>query len=259
MIHETAVISPKAKLGNNVSVGPYSIIGENVSIGDDTVIGPHVNVSGHTDIGSGCKIHKSANIGDDPQDISYTGFTAYTKIGNNTVIREYVTIHRGSKPEQSTVIGDNCMLMAFSHVAHDCQIGNRVVIANNSQVAGHVEISDKAIISGGVYIHQFVKIGTMSMIGGTAKINQDIPPFCLVNHDGLITTLNAIGMKRNGIQSAERLAIKKAFKHIFYSDKTRSQAVEEMANENEGNESAMLFINFIKESKRGIQHVIPRD
>lgn len=259
MIHETAVIAPGAKLGSNVSVGPYSVIDEDVTVGDNTVIGPHVNITGHTEIGRDCKIHKSANIGDAPQDISYTGFTAYTKIGSRTVIREYVTVHRGSKAEHSTLIGEDCMLMAFSHVAHDCQIGNKVVIANNTQVAGHVEIADKAIISGGVYIHQFVRIGTMAMVGGTAKINQDIPPYCLVNHDSFITTLNAVGMKRNGIQSADRLAVKKAFKHIFYSEKTRSKAVEEMAKEHEGNESAMLFINFIKESKRGIQHIIPRD
>lgn len=259
MIHETAVISANAILGKNVSVGPYSVIDENVKVGDNTVIGPHVNITGHTEIGSNCKIHKSANIGDAPQDISYTGFTAYTKIGNNSVVREYVTIHRGSKPEQSTIIGDDCMLMAFSHIAHDCQIGDKVVIANNSQVAGHVEIADKAIISGGVYIHQFVKIGTMSMIGGTAKINQDIPPYCLVNHDSYITTLNAIGMKRNGIGSSDRLAVKKAFKHILFNDKTRSQAVDEMAEEYQGNVAAELFINFIKESTRGIQHVIPRD
>lgn len=259
MIHKTAVVSPEAEIGNNVEIGPYSIIDDNVKIGDNTVIGPHVYISGFTTVGSNCKIHKSANIGDAPQDISYTGFKAYTEIGCNTVVREYATIHRGSKPDAVTRVGENCMLMAFSHIAHDCQIGNRVVIANNSQIAGHVEISDKAIISGGVYVHQFCKIGTMCMIGGTAKINQDVPPFCLVDHESFITTLNAIGMKRNGISSEERLAIKKAFKQIFYSEKRRSEAVEEMLKECAGKPSAELFINFIKNSKRGIQHVLPRD
>ena len=258
MIHETAIVSDKAKVGNNVSIGPYSVIDENVELGDNCSIGPHVHITGHTSIGEGTKIHKSAVVGDAPQDISYTGFTAYTKIGANCVIREYSTIHRGSKPEASTVIGDNCMLMAFSHVAHDCQIGNHVVIANNSQIAGHVEISDRAIISGGVYVHQFCKIGKMCMIGGTAKINQDIPPFCLVNHDSQIATLNAIGLKRNGVGAEERSKIREAFKEILFGNKPRTEAVKELQGKYEGYEAFDLFVNFIADSKRGIQETIPR-
>jgi UDP-N-acetylglucosamine acyltransferase len=258
MIHATAVVAEEAKLGKNVSVGPYSVIDGNVELGDNCTIGPHVHITGHTVIGSGTKVHKGAVIGDEPQDISFTGFTAYTNIGKDCVIREYVTVHRGSKPDASTSIGDNCMLMAFSHVAHDCQIKDHVVIANHSQIAGHVEINERAIISGGVFIHQFCKIGRMCMIGGTAKINQDVPPFCLVNHDSQIASLNAIGLKRNGVAAEERSTIVEAFKNILFGNKPRSQSVKEQVGKYEGCEAYDLFVNFIAESKRGIQDTIPR-
>lgn len=258
MIHQTALVSSQAEIGENVTVGPYSVIDEDVTIGANTSVGPHVYISGHTRIGANCTIHKGANIGDTPQDISYTGFTAYTEIGDNTVVREYVTIHRASKPGSLTKVGHNCMLMAFSHVAHDCQIGNEVIIANNSQIAGHVEIADKTVISAGVHIHQFCKIGSMSMIASDAKINQDVPPYCLVNHESFISSLNTVGMKRNGISSADRLAVKKAFKYIFYGKLTRTKALEEMIEKHTGDQVPGLFLEFIKGSKRGIQHVSPR-
>jgi UDP-N-acetylglucosamine acyltransferase len=258
MIHETAVIDASAKLGKNVSVGPYSVIDAHVVIGDDCSIGPQVQITGHTEIGSQCKIHKGAVIGDAPQDISYSGFVAYTKIGTGSILREYVTVHRGSTPEAATVIGENCMLMAFSHVAHDCQIGDDVVIANHSQIAGHVEIADRAIISGGVFVHQFCRIGTMCMIGGTAKINQDVPPFCLVNHDGQIASLNAIGLKRNGVTPAERSKIREAFKEILFGLKPRTEALKEMSEKYQDLSSYDMFISFIQVSKRGIQATIPR-
>ncbi|MCM8536846.1 MAG: acyl-ACP--UDP-N-acetylglucosamine O-acyltransferase [Lentisphaeraceae bacterium] len=256
MIHESAVISKDAKLGENVSVGPFSVIDENVVIGDNCVIGPSVHITGHTEIGADCKIHKGAVVGDEPQDISYSGFTAYTKIGAGTVIREYATIHRGSKPEAATVIGENCMLMAFSHVAHDCQFGDRVIIANNTIVAGHVEIDSKAIVSGNVAIHQFCKIGSMAMVGGYSKINQDIPPFSLVDHDSHIVSLNAIGMKRNGIDSKERKIIRDAFKQIFMSGRQRKEVIEEFYEQHSDLPSVKYYLDFIKASKRGIQAVL---
>ena len=258
MIHPTAVVAKEAKIGKNVTVGAYSVIDEHVVLEDGCSIGPHVYVTGYTVVGSGTQIHKGAVIGDAPQDISYTGFTAYTRIGSKCIIREYVTVHRGSKPEASTVVGDNCMLMAFSHVAHDCQIGSHVVIANHSQIAGHVEIFDKAIISGGVFVHQFCKIGSMAMIGGTAKINQDIPPFCLVNHDSRITSLNAIGLKRNGVSADERGKIRQAFKNILFGQKPRSQAIKEEQGKYPQCDAYNMFVDFIADSKRGIQDTITR-
>jgi UDP-N-acetylglucosamine acyltransferase len=258
MIHKTAVIDAAATLGENVSVGPYSVIDADVVIGAGCTIGPHVQITGHTEIGRQCQIHKGAVIGDAPQDISYDGFVSYTKVGDHSVLREYVTVHRGSTPEAATVIGEHCMLMAFSHVAHDCQIGDHVIIANQSQIAGHVEIADRAIISGGVFVHQFCRIGTMCMIGGAAKITQDVPPFCLVNHDGKIVSLNAIGLKRNGVSSEERRKIREAFKEILFGQKPRSQAVKDMAVKYQDAAFFDMFVTFVQASKRGIQATVSR-
>jgi UDP-N-acetylglucosamine acyltransferase len=259
MIHHTAVVDPAAKVGRNVSIGPYSVIDAGVTLGDGCRIGPSVHITGDTELGENCTVHKGAVIGDAPQDISYNGFKAYTKIGSGCTIREYVTIHRGSKPEASTIIGNNCMLMAFCHVAHDCQIGNNVVIANNSQIAGHIEVGDKAIISGMVQIHQFCRVGTMSMVGGAGKINQDIPPFSLVDHDSTIVGLNVVGMKRNGFSSQDRLVIREAFKQIFVSGRQRKEAIQELLEKYPESAVLKLYIDFIVASKRGIQKTVQRD
>jgi len=258
MIHATAIVSEEAVIGDNVSIGPYTVIDAGVTISNGCKIGPQVHITGLTTIGENTAIHKGAVVGDTPQDHSYTGFDAYTKIGSHCVIREYVTIHRGSKPEASTVIGDHCMLMAFAHVAHDCQVGDHVVIANQTTVAGHAVIADKVIISGGVWIHQFVQIGTMAMVGGCSKINQDIPPFCLVNHESQIAGLNAIGLKRNGFSGDERKAVRDAMKTILFSDMMRKDALQEVQDKYSGVAPVDTFVNFINSSKRGIQHTTKR-
>ncbi|CUH95547.1 Acyl-[acyl-carrier-protein]-UDP-N-acetylglucosamine O-acyltransferase [Propionispora sp. 2/2-37] len=252
-IHATAVISPHAKLGKNVEVGPYAIIGKNVTIGDGTKIGAHTVIDGWTSIGDNCTIYSEVSIGSQPQDKKFKGEKSYVTIGNNTHIREFVTINRATGEENETRIGTNCLLLAYSHVAHNCIIGSHVVISNATNLAGHVELEDRVTIGGLTGIHQFVKIGRNAMIGGASKVVQDIPPFITADgNPAQPAGLNTIGMIRSGIDEETRRIVKRAYKILYLSGLRLPQAIEAIEKTLPSSAELFDFIKFLRSSERGI-------
>ena len=252
-IHSTAVVEPGASLGENVTVGPFAYIAGNVQIGSGCMIGPHAVMHPFTSVGSGCRIHACAVIGDLPQDLAFKEQESYVKIGANCVIREGVTIHRGTKPGTSTVVGDGCFLMVNSHLAHNVQMGNNVILANGVLLAGYAEIGERVFFSGNSMVHQFARVGRLAMLGGGSGAAKDVPPFCTLRPITLnrVVGLNVVGMRRAGMGSKERLEVKKAYKLVFRSGLNVSQAVEAIKQEfKEG--PALDFALFIEASKRGI-------
>ncbi|NEO25405.1 MAG: acyl-ACP--UDP-N-acetylglucosamine O-acyltransferase [Kamptonema sp. SIO4C4] len=229
-IHPTAIIHPDADLHPSVQVGPYAVIEENVKIGAQTSIGAHVVISGPAEIGVGNHIFPGAAIGLEPQDLKYQGAASRVRIGDHNRIREYVTINRATDEGEETIIGNHNLLMAYSHVAHNCILGDRVIIANNVALAGHVEIESNVTIGGVLGIHQFVHIGTMAMLGGMSRIDRDVPPYMLVEgNPGRVRSLNLVGLKRMGMSSEALAQLKKAFRLLYRSDLTFTQAVEQLA------------------------------
>lgn len=252
-IHQTAIISSKAKIDSSVSVGPFSVISDNVIIGANTKIGSHCVVEGNTTIGEGCEIFTGAVVGSRPQDLKFKDEKVFLEIGNHNIIREYCTLNPGTKEGAKTIIGDNNLLMAYSHIAHDCKVGNGCVLANNSTLAGHVIIEDKAVIGGIVAIHQFVRIGMLSIIGGCSKVVQDIPPFSTCDgHPARVYGLNLIGLRRKGISNASIKQLDQAFRIIFNSGLLVKHAVEKAEKELEKNEEITYLLNFVKSSERGL-------
>jgi UDP-N-acetylglucosamine acyltransferase len=253
LIHSSAIISPKAKLANNVSIGPYSVISDQVSIGADTKVGAHCVIEGNTAIGKNCEIFSGAVIGSRPQDLKFKGEKVFLEIGNNNIIREYCTLNPGTGEGSKTIVGDDNLLMAYSHVAHDCRVGNGCVLANNSTLAGHVSIEDKAVIGGMVAIHQFVRIGMLAIIGGCSKVVQDIPPFSTCDgHPARIYGLNLIGLRRKGISHDSIKKIDQAFKLIFNSGLSVKHALERVEQEVEKTEEINYLVDFVKNSERGL-------
>ncbi len=253
MIHPTAIIHPKAKLGVNIEVAPYVFIDAETEIGDNTTIGPFAVILKYTQIKANCKIHSHAVIGDLPQDLTFNDVPTYVKIGSGTTIREGVTIHRGTKPESFTELGENCYLMANSHIAHNVKLGNNVILANGALLAGYVEVGDRAFISGNVLVHQFVRIGRLAMLSGGSAISQDVPPFCTTRgaSGNTIAGLNTVGMRRAGIQPADRTALRRAFHILYFSGLNIRDAVKKIL-EQEQSPLVKEFCNFVANTKRGI-------
>lgn len=252
-IHPSAIVSPLAKLETSVVVGPYSVISDNVSIGAETKIGAHCVIEGNTSIGESCEIFTGAVVGSRPQDLKFKDEKVFLEIGNHNIIREYCTLNPGTKEGAKTIIGDNNLLMAYSHIAHDCKVGNGCVLANNCTLAGHVTIEDKAVIGGIVAIHQFVRIGMLSIVGGCSKVVQDIPPFSTCDgHPARVYGLNLIGLRRKGISSASIKQLDQAFRIIFNSGLSVKHAVEKVEKELEKNEEITYLLNFAKSSERGL-------
>lgn len=252
MIHPTAIINPKAQLAGDVSVGPYSVIDENVKIEKGTVIAGHCLITGFTKIGANCKIFNGAVIGTIPQDLKYKGEKSFLEIGDNNIIREYVTINLGTK-DGKTIIGSDNLIMAYSHIAHDCRVGNFNVIANVGTLAGFVTIEDRVIIGGLVAIHQFVRVGTLSIMGGCSKVVQDVPPYCINDgHPAKAYGINSIGLERAGISGDIRRDLKNAFKILFKSQLLMKDAVKKVEAEIPLSNEVMHLIEFIKNSQRGI-------
>ncbi len=251
-IHPTAVVSPDAEIGNNVEIGPYAIIESDVKIGDDCYIDAHVKIAQYTTIGPRCRIYLGAFIGAEPQDHRfYKGIESYTEIGSDTVLREYVTIHRPPFEFQKTVIGSHVLLMSFVHVGHDTVIADQVTIANNTVLAGHVQIARGAVLSADIRVHQFCRIGSVAMIAAGATVLQDVPPFCLTDHEGRVAGVNTIGLRRIGMASAPRLALRNAVKTYFFKGLNGKNALEEIQS-TEMLPEVQHFVNFIRESSRGI-------
>lgn len=252
MIHSTAIIDPKAKLGNNVSVGPYSIIGPDVEIGDDCVIAPHVVIRGPTIIGRNNKIFQFASVGEDCQDKKYEGEPTRLEIGDNNVIRECVTIHRGTVQDQSlTKIGSDNLLMAYVHVAHDCVVGDHVILANNTTLAGHVHVGDWAILGGFTGVHQFCHIGAHAFTAVNSVVVQDIPPYIMAQgHNAVPRTINSEGLKRRGFSAEQVMRIKRAFKILYRQGLTVAEAIEAMQALDA--DEIQPLIDFVQSSQRGI-------
>ena len=233
LIHPTAVIHPGAELDASVEVGPYTVIGAHVKVGARTKIGPHVVIEGWTEIGAENQIFPGAVIGLEPQDLKYDGSLSLVRIGDRNLIREYVTINRGTVASEITHIGDSNLLMAYVHVAHNCWIENEVIIANSVALSGHVHIESQARISGLLGIHQFVHIGQLAMVGGMSRIVQDVPPYMLVEgNPARVRALNQVGLQRAGISDMAQgdvlRALKKAFRLLYRSDLPLHQAIDQI-------------------------------
>ncbi len=254
-IHKTAVIHPGAKLSSGVSVGPYSVIDGTVTLDDNVRIASHCVITGQTTIGRNCKIYSGAVIGSAPQDKKHSSDdNVFLNIGENNIIREYVTINPGTVEGGSkTVIGGNNLIMAYAHVAHDCVIGNNCVMANAATLGGHVTLEDNAVIGGLTAVHQFVRLGRLSIVGGCSKVVQDVPPFSMCDgHPAKVVNTNTIGLKRLQISPESVLGLKRAFKILFHSGLSKSHALEKVVNEIETCPELEHLIFFIKTSKRGI-------
>ncbi len=252
-IHPTAQVSPNSNLADDVEVGPYSIIEENVNIDSKTQIGTFCVIKGFTSIGKRCKIFTGAVIGSIPQDLKYKEEKTSIIIGDENIIREYVTINLGTGKDGKTKIGNKNLIMAYAHIAHDCDIHNDVIIANAGTLAGHVLIEDMAIIGGLVAIHQFARVGRLSIIGGCSKVVQDIPPFSICDgHPTKVYGINSIGLRRAGFFEASRNNLKGAFRLLFNSELSISSAISEIKNRFPTDPDISYLINFIKSSKRGI-------
>ena len=220
MIHKTAIIDSNAKISDNVNIGAYSVIGPNVQIGEGSIIHPQVNISGNTTIGKETIIYPFASIGNDPQDLKYNGEETALIIGNNNKIREYVTINPGTiGGGGKTIIGDNCLFMVSSHVAHDCIVGNNVIIANNVPLGGHAQIEDNVVIGGNSAVQQFTRIGKMAMIGGMCGVVKDVIPYGMAfGNRCALQWLNLIGLRRKNIPNKEILSLSKSYKEIFKTE-----------------------------------------
>jgi len=249
-IHPTAVIDPKAQIDNDVEIGPFTVIGEDVQIGSGTKIGPHCIIEFAT-LGKNNLLTGAAYVGMPPQDWSYKGEHKRFIMGDNNVIRENVTLHRGAHTDVTTM-GNGCMLMANSHLGHDCRVGNNVILVNSAAAAGHVEIGDRALISGLAGIHQFTRIGKFAMVSGGGMANQDIIPYVTAQGDRARPVgLNLVGMKRNGYTREQIKAVKLVFKTLFFRGLLLKDAVAKLRAENLPPE-ASLILDFVEASKRGI-------
>ncbi|MFT6733610.1 MAG: UDP-N-acetylglucosamine acyltransferase [Polaribacter sp.] len=252
LIHPSAVIHPDAQLADNVSVGPFSVIEKNVSIDEGTIVGPHVVINGHTNIGKNNHFYQFSSIGEANQDKKYNGEPTRTEIGDNNIIRESCTIHRGTTQDhQVTTIGSNNLLMAYTHIAHDCMLGDHIIIANSSNIAGHVHIDDWAILGGFSGVHQFCRIGAHAFLGIRSHITQDILPFVLFA-EGSPRSINAEGIKRRGFSQTEISLLKKAYRLIFRQGLKIAEAVNAIAALDNNSPSLKLVTEFIEKSERGI-------
>ena len=253
MVHDTAVIDDTAVVADDVTIGPYTVIGPNVRIGAGTEIGPHVHIVRDTVIGENCRIHHAAALGGDPQDLKYGGEQAELIIGNNTVIREFVTLNRGTSAHGRTEIGSNCLLMAYAHVAHDCVIGDHVILANSVNMGGHVLIEDHVIVGGLTAIHQFVRIGRHAFVGGSAAVMKDVPPYVKAAGNPLkLYGLNSVGLQRRGFPEETRLNLKRAYRMLFASTLNVSQALQSVRAELTVTPEMEHLLAFVQASERGV-------
>ena len=250
-IHNTAIVSTKAEIDSSAIIGPGVIIEDNVFIAANVKIMANAYICEGTDIGENTQIHMGAVIGHLPQDHAYKGQKTFTKIGKNNIIREMVTIHRGTEEGTQTVIGDNNFLMVQSHVGHNCNIKDNVIIANGALLAGHVHVDKGAFLSGNVVFHQFCKIGQYAMIGGFTGVNKDVPPYMTVRGPSIIRGINLVGLRRAGFTRESIREIKEAYKIFFLSELNKEDALIKIKNELKS-EEVKTFVDFIEQSKRGI-------
>lgn len=252
-IHSSAVIDASAEIGAGVDIGPFAVIGPNVVIGDGTVIGPHVVIERDTHIGRDCRVHPGAVLGGDPQDLKYEGEAALLVVGDRSVIRECVTLNRGTAARGRTQIGSDCLIMAYAHVAHDCLIGDHVVIANAVNMGGHCDIGDWVIVGGVTAIHQFVQIGAHAFVGGSSAVRKDVPPFVKAAGDPLrLFGLNTVGLQRRGFTEQERAQLRRAYRLLFQSKRNLREALGATRLELDSAPHVDTLLDFIERSERGV-------
>ena len=254
MIHPTAIIDPSAEIDSNVTIGPYAIIKSDTAIGSGTTIGPYTTIEQYVTVGENCQIFQYASIGGAPQDLKFHGEKTYLKIGRGSIIREFVTINRGTENGGSiTEVGEENYLMAYTHIAHDCKTGKQVILANNSTLAGHITIGDNVTVGGLVAIHQFVQIGDFAYIGGKSAVVKDIPPYVIAAGDrATLHGLNNVGLQRHKFSKSTLSQLKKAYRIFFRIGLTVKQASERVRAEVDMIPEVKNFMNFIIESNRGV-------
>ncbi len=252
-IHSTAVVREGARIGEGCRIGPYCVVGGHVTIGAGCELHSHVVIDGYTEIGIENNFYPFASIGLRTQDLKWDGGTTWTRIGARNTFREYVTVHSATGDGDATVIGSDNNLLAYTHVAHDCQLGDHIIMSNVGTLAGHVTVEDRAIIGGLAAVHQFCRIGTMSIIGGCSKVVQDVPPFMMVDGNPAATrTLNKEGLKRNGVCEETQKTMKQAYRILFRSEQPFTSAIEQVRAEVSLNSELEHLLAFIESSERGI-------
>ena len=252
-IHPTAVIQEGARIGEGCRIGPYCVIGPNVILGTGCELHSHVVIDGHTEIGSENTFYPFASIGLRTQDLKWDGGTTWTRVGSNNTFREYVTIHSATADGDATVIGSHNNLLAYTHVAHDCQLGDYIIMSNVGTLAGHVIVEDRAIVGGLAAVHQFCRIGTMSIIGGCSKVVQDVPPYMMLDGNPATTrTLNKEGLKRNGVNEDTQKSMRQAYRILFRSEQTFTNAVKQVRADVATSPELEHLLAFIESSERGI-------
>ncbi len=252
-IHPTAIVHPSAALDDEVSVGPFSLIGPGVSVGKGTRIASHVLIERDTTLGEDCRICHGAVLGTDPQDLKYEREATRLRVGDRTTIREYATLNRGTAATGETVVGSDCMLMAYVHVAHDCTLGDHVILSNSVNMGGHVSIGDWAIVGGVTPIHQFVRIGAHAFIGGGSRVAKDVPPYVKAAGSPMqLYGLNSVGLQRRGFDEEVRRELKRAYRLFFSSTFNVSQALERAREELRALPEIDVFLDFFDRSERGV-------
>jgi UDP-N-acetylglucosamine acyltransferase len=252
VIHPTAVVEEGAKIGKGCSIGPYCVVGPNVVLGDNVTLKSHVVVDGRTTVGEGTTIYPFASIGTAPQDLKYSGEPSELIIGKNNTIREHVTMNPGTKGGgMKTIVGDNCLFMMATHVAHDCQLGNNVIMANNATLGGHVTVGDRVLIGGLAAVHQFVRIGSYAVIGGMSGVESDVIPFGRVKGDRAhLAGLNLVGLERGGFTKDQIKVIQKAFKAIFDGQGNLDERLDTVEQQNDGNDLVGQIVEFARHREK---------
>ena len=252
-VHPTAIVSPQARLGSDVSIGPYAVIEDGTVIGDGCEIRAHAVVKRHTMLGALNRVHEGAVLGGEPQDLSFEGQDTRLVVGDRNIIREGVTIHRSTKEGGATVVGSDCFLMAYVHVAHDNRIADRAILANNVMLAGHVELGERAFLGGGAGVHQFCRVGRLAMVGGNAKVVQDCLPFVITDgHPARARGLNVVGLRRVGVAAPQLRTLGEAYRLLVRSGLRLETALEKMACLQDPLVDEMIA--FVRGSKRGYAH-----
>jgi len=252
-IHATAIVAAGAQLGEGVTIGPWAMVGPGCVLGDGSNVSARATLEKNVTLGRNVQIGIGSVLGGDPQDLKFRGEETFVDIGDDTVLREYVTINRGTAHSVTTRVGAGCFLMTNVHVAHDCQLGNQVIISNGTLLAGHVTVGDKVTISGNCAVHQFVRVGRFAFIGGVSKVTQDIPPFVRASgNPTALFGLNSVGLERNGFDAEVRREIKRAYRLCFKSELTLTQALKHAREALDPIPEVLEFLSFIEDSQRGV-------
>jgi len=255
MIHETAVVDPKADLADDVEVGPFTVIGPGVRIGPGSRVGPHAVIEGNTTLGAGVEVFQFASVGAPPQDKKFAGGDTRLEVGDGTIIRECATLHVGTEDDEGvTRVGADCLVMAYVHIAHDCQVGDGVILSNAVTLAGHVHVGERAVLGGMTAIHQFCRIGPYAFIGGASAVSMDVPPFAsAAGNRARLYGLNSVGLERAGFPKDTVDGLKRAFKVLFKKKRPRDEALAEMADSDDaGIPEVKQVMDFFRESERGV-------